>query len=75
MTYEELLRKKEKAIKRRKIRRAIRKGLLVLSLIVAMVLFILASFQLSITNPYGMVTMFLTGVYILAFWWVNDDVE
>lgn len=59
--------------KNRKLRRVIRNGLLTLSVIVAMVLFVLASFQLSLANPYGMVTMVLTGGYILAFWSANDD--
>ena len=60
-------------MKNRKLRKIIRKGLLVLSVIVAMVLFILASFQLSLTNPIGMLTMVLSGGYILAFWSVNDN--
>lgn len=61
--------------KNKKLRRVIRNGLLTLSVIVAMVLFVLASFQLCLSNIHGMVTMLLSGGYILAFWYANDEVE
>ena len=61
--------------KNRRLRRALRNGLLTLSVIVAMVLFVLASFQLSLANPFGVLTMVLSGGYILAFWYANDEVE
>ena len=61
--------------KNKRLKRVIRNGLLTLSVIVAIVLFILASFQLSITNPIGMLVMVLAGGYILAFWYANDEVE
>lgn len=59
--------------KNKKLRRIIRKGLLVLSVILAMVLFVLSAMQLSITNPIGMITMILTGSYILLFWERNSE--
>lgn len=61
--------------KNRRIRRYIRNGLLTLSVIVAMVLFVLASFQLCLSNVHGIVAMLLSGGYILAFWYANDEVE
>jgi hypothetical protein len=60
--------------KNKKLRRIIRKGLLILSVIVAMVLFVLSAMQMCITNPIGMITMFVAGAYIITFWCVNDEV-
>ena len=55
--------------------RKLRNGLLILSVIVAMVAFILSAMQLTITNPYGMIALVLSGGYILTFWYQNDEVE
>ena len=54
--------------------RKLRNGLLILSVIVAMVVFILSAMQLTITNPYGMIALVLSGGYILTFWYQNDEV-
>ncbi len=59
--------------KNRKFIRFIRKGLLILSVMLAMVLFVLSAMQLSITNPLGMLTMVLSGGYILTFLWANEE--
>lgn len=57
----------------RRIKRFIRTGLLTLSFVVAMVIFVLASFQTTLANPFGILAMVLSGGYILAFWSANDD--
>lgn len=54
--------------------RKLKNGLLILSVIVAMVVFILSAMQLTITNPYGMIALVLSGGYILTFWYQNDEV-
>lgn len=59
--------------KNRRIRRYIRNGLLTLSVIVAIVIYILSAIQLSLTNIQGLIAMLVSGGYILAFWSANDD--
>lgn len=61
--------------KKRRVKRHIRNGLLTLSVIVAMVIYILSAFQLSLSNIHGLVAMLVSGGYILAFWYANDEVE
>lgn len=56
----------------RKLRRFIRNGLLTLSVIVAMVIFILASFKLTFEHPQTVLTMVLSGGYIMVFVWANE---
>lgn len=62
-------------MKRRKIRNRIRNGLLTLSVVIAIIIFVLASVQLTITNPFGVLGMILSGSYILLFCWANEDEE
>jgi Ca2+/Na+ antiporter len=50
----------------------VRNGLLYLSVIIAAVLFVLASFKLSILNTREMLVMLLSGGYILLFCHVNE---
>ena len=57
----------------RRIRRFIRNGLLTLSVIMAIVVFILASFQFTISNPIGTLALILSGGYILTFVWANEE--
>lgn len=59
--------------KNRRLRRFVRNGLLTLSVIVAIVIFILASFQLTLANPLGILAMVVSGGYILMFWRANED--
>jgi hypothetical protein len=57
----------------RKTKRFIRNGLLTLSVAVAMVVFVFASMQFVATNPWGTLALVLSGGYILAFWWANEE--
>ena len=58
--------------KNRKLRRFIRNGLLTLSVIVAIVIFILSAFQLSLANPIGVLVSVVSAGYILTFCAVNE---
>lgn len=53
-------------------KRVIRNGLIYLSVVVAAVLFVLASFKLSVLNTREMLVMLLSGGYILLFCHVNE---
>ena len=59
--------------RKRRIRRIIRNGLLALSVIMAMVVFVHCSFQFVITNPLGTLGLLLSGGYILLFLWANEE--
>ena len=59
--------------KNRRIKRIIRNALLTLSVVVAFVIYVLASMQLCITNPLGLLAMVVSGGYILMFWEANED--
>ena len=69
------MRKNRRYVRNRRLRRYIRNGLLTLSVIVAIVIYILSAIQLSLTNIQGLIAMLLSGGYILAFWYANDEVE
>ena len=58
---------------KRKTKRFIRNGLLTLSVAVAMVIFVFSSMQFVVTNPWGTLALVLSGGYILAFWWANEE--
>jgi hypothetical protein len=59
---------------KRKIKRIIRNGLLYLTLFLAMVVFVCASLQIVIANPFGTLAIVLSGGYILAFTYANCEV-
>jgi uncharacterized membrane protein YhaH (DUF805 family) len=56
----------------RRTKRFIRKTFLYFTVMLAIVLFVLASFQLSLSNPIGMAVMVVTGVYISTFVYANE---
>ena len=59
-------------MKKRKLKRIIRNGLLYLSLIVATIIFIMASMYFVVTNPLVTMTLDLSGAYIITFCAVNE---
>lgn len=69
------MRKNRRYVRNRRLRRYIRNGLLTLSVIVAIVIYILSAIQLSLTNIHGLIAMLVSGGYILTFWYANDEVE
>jgi pilus assembly protein TadC len=56
----------------RRTKRFIRRTFLIFTVMLAIILFVLASFQLSLSNPIGMAVMVLTGGYISTFVYVNE---
>lgn len=58
--------------KNRRLRKLFKNTFLILTVLLAMVLFVLASFQLSLANPIGMAVMVLAGCYISIFVYVNE---
>jgi uncharacterized membrane protein YhaH (DUF805 family) len=56
----------------RRTKRFIRKAFLIFTVLLAIVFFVLASFQLSLSNPIGMAVMVVTGAYISTYVYANE---
>ena len=59
-------------MRRTRFRRKLRNGLLYLSLIIAAIIFVMASMQFVISNPWGTLALVLSGGYIITFCAVNE---
>ncbi len=59
-------------MRRRRTKRILRNGLLYLTFITAIVIYILASLQIAVMNPFGTLALVLSGGYILMFLWANE---
>lgn len=58
--------------KKRRVWRKIRNGLLYLSLIVAIIIFVMSSVYFVLTNPIWTLLLVLSGGYIVTFCAVNE---
>lgn len=59
-------------MKRRGFKRKLRNGLLYLTLVLAGIIFVMASVQLVFSNAFGTLALALSGGYIVTFCTVND---
>lgn len=50
----------------------LRKLIIVLMMLLSCVVFVMASCQIVIANPYGTIAMILSSLYILLFCWANE---
>ena len=57
---------------RRSFKKKLRNGMLYLSFIMAMIIFVLASLQIVLADVWGSIALVITGGYIITFCAVND---
>lgn len=50
----------------------IRNFILILMMALSIIVFVMASCQIVIANPYGTIALILSALYILCFCWANE---